>query len=556
MALFNTSYKNTNNNSSINTGGLFGGMYKNSKSNSTTTKSKFGIFTNYSQYMGIVRWQDIIGKPDFNSLISTPSLQQVTDIGYSTTNSIQIYHVNMMGTGVLLDPDGFIALSNTISLGYLKNSNTIYNITLEFPNKVAGTYTIATTGDIPSLTGYATETWVQSQGYLTSAITSLNGTTNRIVTSGNTIDISTNYVGQSSITTLGTIGTGVWNGTVVTGTYGGTGVNNGSRTITIAGNVAFTGANNVSFTTIGAYTYTLPSATSTLLQTSSELTVSFGVTTSNLTITSAGSGYPFHTNLYRAGKVGGNGLVINIIERVANTWDILGMYSEANYILGYKSGSTYNNFLYMVGGAAPYGYIGYATTNPSSTDSIGSRIFVAVNGGLSISSVAGGILSNTALTAIYASTGKNSQAGDLYLAARNAGNGTTSGAELHLITQGIKRVTVFWSGQTEFVGATQHPIVTKSANYTLTDLDHTVEFTAAATATLPDIVTSTTVPTKNSGRIYVIINNSASSVTISRNTAGQIWNQGTAANTFTLTTNKTAIIQAGAGTDYRILSVY
>ncbi len=115
---------------------------------------------------------------------------------------------------------------------------------------------------------------------------------------------------------------------------------------------------------------------------------------------------------------------------------------------------------------------------------------------------------------------------------------------------------MFYNGQTEFVGSTQHPIVTKSANYTLTDLDYTVEFTAAATATLPDIVTTTTLPTKNSGRIYVIINNSASSVTISRNTAGQIWNQGTAANTFTLTTNKTAIIQAGAGTDYRILSVY
>jgi len=51
---------------------------------------------------------------------------------------------------------------------------------------------------------------------------------------------------------------------VIAGTYGGTGVNNSTRTITYAGNVAFTGANNISFTTAGAFTYTLPGATGTL----------------------------------------------------------------------------------------------------------------------------------------------------------------------------------------------------------------------------------------------------------------------------------------------------
>jgi len=51
---------------------------------------------------------------------------------------------------------------------------------------------------------------------------------------------------------------------IIAGTYGGTGVNNSTRTITYAGNVAFTGAYNVNFTMPGAYTYTYPSATSTL----------------------------------------------------------------------------------------------------------------------------------------------------------------------------------------------------------------------------------------------------------------------------------------------------
>lgn len=51
------------------------------------------------------------------------------------------------------------------------------------------------------------------------------GTTNRIVVSGSGVDIDSNYVGQSTITTLGTIGTGVWQGTAVGMAYGGTGVN-------------------------------------------------------------------------------------------------------------------------------------------------------------------------------------------------------------------------------------------------------------------------------------------------------------------------------------------
>ena len=326
--------------------------------------------------------------------------------------------------------------------------------------------------------------------------------------------------------------------------------------LSLAGNLTTTGAFNTSFTQTGSYTYTLPSATSTLLQTSSELTVAFGATTSQLTYTGGAGVYPFHTNISKFGKVGGNYLFMNVVERVANTFDTIGLYSEsAFYALGYKSGSNYYNFLNIVGSTTPYAYLGYPSSNPT-MDSAGTRLTLAVNGGLQISSLAGGLISNTALTAIYASTGKGSVAGDLFLSARNTGNGTSTGSEVHLVTNALKRVTVFYNGQTEFLGATQHPFVTKSANYTLTDLDHTVEFTAAATATLPDIVTSTASVIKNSGRIYMIVNNSASSVTISRNTAGQIWNQGTAANTFTLTTNKTAIIQAGAGTDYRILSVY
>lgn len=58
------------------------------------------------------------------------------------------------------------------------------------------------------------------------------GTTNRISVSAGGIDISATYVGQASITTVGTIASGTWQGTAVGLTYGGTGATTaaGART--------------------------------------------------------------------------------------------------------------------------------------------------------------------------------------------------------------------------------------------------------------------------------------------------------------------------------------
>ena len=60
-------------------------------------------------------------------------------------------------------------------------------------------------------------------GALVTGISSVSGTTNRITATTTTgavvVDIASTYVGQSSITTLGTITTGVWNSTAIADTY-------------------------------------------------------------------------------------------------------------------------------------------------------------------------------------------------------------------------------------------------------------------------------------------------------------------------------------------------
>ncbi len=64
-----------------------------------------------------------------------------------------------------------------------------------------------------------------------SGVMSVSGTANRITSTGGAnpiIDIAATYVGQTSITTLGTIATGIWNATIVAPLYGGTGVNGSS----------------------------------------------------------------------------------------------------------------------------------------------------------------------------------------------------------------------------------------------------------------------------------------------------------------------------------------
>lgn len=78
-----------------------------------------------------------------------------------------------------------------------------------------------------------------------SDVDSVTGTTDRITATPTTgsvvVDIASTYVGQTSITTLGTITTGVWNGTTVSVGFGGT----GTGTAFTAGSIVFASASGV-----------------------------------------------------------------------------------------------------------------------------------------------------------------------------------------------------------------------------------------------------------------------------------------------------------------------
>lgn len=76
-------------------------------------------------------------------------------------------------------------------------------------------------------------------------VTSVSGTANRITSTGGAtpvIDIDANYIGQASITTLGTITTGVWNGTDIEVADGGTGRGTATAYAVLCGGTTATGA--------------------------------------------------------------------------------------------------------------------------------------------------------------------------------------------------------------------------------------------------------------------------------------------------------------------------
>lgn len=65
---------------------------------------------------------------------------------------------------------------------------------------------------------------------------------------------------QAAITAVGTIAAGIWQGTLIGATYGGTGINNGSKTITLGGSLITSGAFASTFTMTAATNVTFPTS--------------------------------------------------------------------------------------------------------------------------------------------------------------------------------------------------------------------------------------------------------------------------------------------------------
>lgn len=213
-----------------------------------------------------------------NTVDSSPTLtigQRILVKDHTTSAYSGVYSVSTVGTGSNgvwtrssdfdNGPTGEIAAGDYIfvasgtvngSNGFVQTSNSPVRM-----GKSGAGYTTFT-GDSISFTQFSGAGQITAGAGLTKSGNTLDavGTANRITVNPDSIDIASTYVGQTSITTLGTIGTGTWNGTVISPTYGGTGVNNGSSTITLGGSLTLSGAFSTSLTVTGPTSVTLPTS--------------------------------------------------------------------------------------------------------------------------------------------------------------------------------------------------------------------------------------------------------------------------------------------------------
>jgi len=125
--------------------------------------------------------------------------------GQQTVGTDDLTFVQFSGAGQIIAGDGISKSGNTLSVN-TANGIEVSGDNVQLASTVAG----------------------DGLSY-SSGVLNVGGTTDRITVDGNSVDIASTYVGQTSITTLGTITTGTWNGNAIGPTFGGTGLTTYSK---------------------------------------------------------------------------------------------------------------------------------------------------------------------------------------------------------------------------------------------------------------------------------------------------------------------------------------
>ena len=254
-----------------------------------------------------------------------------------------------------------------------------------------------------------------TSGAFTTTLTVTNNTNVTLPTSGTLVNTAVTTL--SSLSSVGTIVTGVWNASVIGPTYGGTGVNNGSSTLTLGGSTTFSGA----FTTTIAVT----ANTSVTLPTSGTL-----VNTAVTTLSSLARTWQANTIAVAYGGTGGTSFTANGV--------IFGNGSGALGVTG--AGTTGQVLVATTSGAPSWGSIpSTAAVTSFSGGTTGLTPNTATTGAIVLAGTLGTANGGTNLTtftaannAIYSTSSSALTAGTLPILAGGTGATTVSGAQTNL----------------------------------------------------------------------------------------------------------------------------
>lgn len=151
----------------------------------------------------------------------------------------------------------YASASNTLSKLPIGSTNNVLTVISGIPSWQPSSGGSSAFSSITSGTN-TTAAMVVGSGATLAATGTGTITATAVPASGITGTTLASGVVTSSLTTVGTIGIGVWNGTVVAGQYGGTGVANTGKTMTIGGNFTMSGAFTFAGTVTANTTVTYP----------------------------------------------------------------------------------------------------------------------------------------------------------------------------------------------------------------------------------------------------------------------------------------------------------
>lgn len=386
-----------------------------------------------------------------SSLTEGPSVSNYIKIESAGSGGVPGFLGNGVDTNIAIQitPKGTGAV-------YLGNGGLTYINGSQGIDIISSESTLSSASDTMLSTTLAIKTYISSS--LTGYVQSVSGISNRTTITGTSqnpiVDISSNYVGQSTITTLGTISTGTWNGTTISTSYGGTGVTSVTTIPTASSFAGWDVNSNLSADNfLSGYQSIVTSAGNTTLTVSSVFSTRFsGSTTQNcympiVSTLTLGQGYEIiNDSTGNVSVLSSGGNLIQIM--VGNTRCIF----KCIALTGTTAASWDITFTYASGGSV------------SSVGLAAPAIFTVSNSPVTTSGILTLLYSGTALPTTSGGTGVSNAAGSITLNASDVSFGDDFNTDGSFDLDGDFNTTINLLGDTNITLPVSGTLVTTTGN--------------------------------------------------------------------------------------------